>query len=140
MALPLRDRYRSNTEIVKDGGGIASFQLFLDADGYERYMELDTLRDSHWTSSESSRADGPHLWHNTSSKIDGCTDSVLKGSGLFSKDIGDFDASRRAFHGVGRDVSTRLPVSYYRTLSSRSLMIFFISAAFPHPTCRTRLF
>lgn len=70
---------------MKNSEGIASFQLFFDADGYEGYIELDTLRDSYRTSFESFCIDGPHLWHNTSSKIDGCKNSVLKGSGLFSK-------------------------------------------------------
>lgn len=82
--------------------------------------------------------DEPHLWHNTSSKIDECTDSAAKGW-VFSKRIGVFGDSIRlesipvySFQFIllklRYTLSRTIIVSYYR--DSR-LPRFFLRE--PHP-------
>lgn len=81
-----------------------------------------------WRNSSSMKrfADEPHLWHNTSSKIDECADSAAKGW-VFSKRIGVFGDSIRlesildlffpwpGIHCLSRTAA----LSYYRASSSR---------------------
>lgn len=88
--------------------------------------------------------DEPHLWHNTSSKIDECTDSAAKGW-VFSKRIGVFGDLIRlesiqvySFQFIllklRYTLSRTIVVSYYR--DSR-LPRFFARAAPLHQLIRT---
>lgn len=90
--------------------------------------------------------DEPHLWHNTSSKIDECTDSAAKGW-VFSKRIGVFGDSIRlesiqvySFQFIllklRYTLSRTIVVSYYR--DSR-LPRFFARAAPLHQLIRIDL-
>lgn len=90
--------------------------------------------------------DEPHLWHNTSSKIDECTDSAAKGW-VFSKRIGVFGDSIRlesipvySFQFIllklRYTLSRTIIVSYYR--DSR-LPRFFCASRTPIPVNSNRL-